>query len=70
LPDRNQFVFWSFADILGRQKVRYHPDRHRQPGNWCLLDEVAESLTANCETSSTPKTAVVPPLPVQMSTYL
>ena len=59
LPDRNQFVFWSFADILGRQKVRYHPDRHRQPGNWNLLDEVAESLTANCETSFTPKTTDV-----------
>ena len=47
LPDRNQFVFWSFEDVRNRQTVRYHPDRHRQPGNWNLLDEVAESLTAN-----------------------
>lgn len=47
LPDRNQFVFWSFKDIRNRQGVRYSPDRHRQPGNWNLLDEVAESLTAN-----------------------
>jgi hypothetical protein len=47
LPDRNQFVFWSFEDVRSRQTVRYHPDRHRQPGNWNLLDEVAESLTAN-----------------------
>ncbi len=47
LPDRNQFVFWSFEDVRSRQTVRYHPDRHRQPGNWSLLDEVAESLTAH-----------------------
>jgi len=47
LPDRNQFVFWSFEDVRSRQTVRYHPDRHRQPGNWNLLDEVAESLTAH-----------------------
>ena len=47
LPDRNQFVFWSFEDVRSRQTVRYHPDRHRQPGNWNILDEVAESLTAH-----------------------
>ena len=47
LPDRNQFVFWSFEDIRGRQNIRYNPERHRQPGNWHLLDEVAESLTPN-----------------------
>lgn len=45
LPDRNQFVFWSFADICSRKKVRYSPARHRQPGNWGLLDDVAKSLT-------------------------
>ena len=45
LPDRNQFVFYTFADIRGRKKVRYNPARHHQPGNWHLLDEVAESLT-------------------------
>ena len=45
LPDRNQFAFWSFEDIRGRQKVRYNLSRHRQPGNWSLLDEVAESST-------------------------
>jgi hypothetical protein len=47
LPDRNQFVLWTFADILGRISVRYSPEKHRQPGNWHLLDEVAESLTAH-----------------------
>ena len=45
LPDRNQFVLWTFDDIRSRVSVRYSPERHRQPGNWHLLDEVAESLT-------------------------
>ena len=45
LPDRNQFVFWTFDDIRGRKKVRYNPARHRQPGNWELIDEVAQSQT-------------------------
>lgn len=45
LPDRNQFVFWSFEDICSRQNIRYHPERHRQPGNWDLLDVVAASLS-------------------------
>ncbi len=45
LTDRNQFVFWSFEDIRGRQKIRYSPKRHRQPSNWELLDDVAQSLT-------------------------
>ena len=47
LRDRNQFVLWAFADIRSRLTVRYHPEKHRQPGNWHLLDEVAESLTAH-----------------------
>jgi hypothetical protein len=44
LPDINQFVFWSFPDISGRQKIRYSPERHRKPSNWELLDDVAKSL--------------------------
>jgi hypothetical protein len=54
LPDRNQFVFWTFEDIRGRISVRYDPNRHRQPGNWELLDDVAKSLT-----NSGSRTAVV-----------
>jgi hypothetical protein len=57
LPDLNQFVFWTFEDIRGRITVRYNPARHRQPNNWELLGDLAESLTAQ-----TPKTAgVLPP---------
>ncbi len=41
LPDLNQFVFWAFADISGRQKIDYSPERHRSPSNWELLDQVA-----------------------------
>lgn len=62
LPDRNQFVFWTLNDIRSRLTVRYHPDKHRSPGNWHLLDEVA--------LLPTPRTAPVPPPTVQMSTYL
>jgi hypothetical protein len=62
LPDRNQFVFWTFDDIRSRISVRYDPTRHRQPGNWDLLDDVAQSLT-----NSGPTPANVPPLTVQMS---
>lgn len=47
LPDRDALVFWTFDEICGRQNVRYNPARHRQPSNWNLLDQVAESLTAN-----------------------
>jgi hypothetical protein len=47
LPDRNQFVLWTFDDIKSRVSIRYSPERHRQPDNWHLLDEVAESLTAH-----------------------
>lgn len=45
LPNRNQFVFWTFEDVCGRRTIRYSPKRHRQPGNWSLLDDVARSLT-------------------------
>jgi hypothetical protein len=44
LSDINQFVFWAFSDISGRQKIRYSPERHRKPSNWELLDDVAKSL--------------------------
>ena len=56
LPDRNQFVFWTFDDICSRVSVRYDPSRHRQPGNWDLLNDVAVSLT-----NSGPIPAVVRP---------
>lgn len=57
LPDRNQFVLWTFEDICSRITIRYSPERHRQPGNWSLLDDVSQSLT-NCG----PRTAdVLPP---------
>ena len=46
LPDRDALTFWTFDDICGRQNVRYNPARHRQPNNWEVLDQVAESLTA------------------------
>jgi len=46
LPDRNQFVFWAFDDIRSRISVRYSPERHRQPGNWQILEEIAQSLTS------------------------
>ena len=46
LPDRDALTFWTFDDIRGRQNVRYNPARHRQPGNWEILSQVAESLTS------------------------
>ncbi len=45
LPKHNQFVLWTFEDLQGRKKLRYSPTRHRKPGNWDLLNDVAESLT-------------------------
>ncbi len=47
LPDRNEFVLWTLKDLGGRVTLRYNPEKHRQPNNWHLLDEVAESLTAH-----------------------
>ena len=49
LPDLNQFVLYSMQDLNGRAAMSYNPeaDHHRNPNNWHLLDEVAESLTAN-----------------------
>jgi len=44
LPDRDALVFWSFDDICHRQNVRYNPARHRQPGNWEVLNKVAAQL--------------------------
>jgi hypothetical protein len=41
LPDIEEFVFWTLACIAGRKAVRYSPKRHRQPGNWDLLDTIA-----------------------------
>jgi hypothetical protein len=65
LPDLNQFVFWTFDDISNRVSVRYDPNKHRKPGNWDLLNDVAESLT-----NSGHRTANVPAHTVQMSTSL
>lgn len=62
LPDRNQFVFWTFEDICSRISVRYNPAKHRAPGNWDLLNDVAESLTNSGRTP-----ADVRPHAVQMS---
>ena len=45
LPDRNQFVFWTLEDLQSRKKLRYDPNKHRKPGNWDLLNTVAEELT-------------------------
>lgn len=50
LVDRNQFVFWTLEDLNGRVRLRYSPDRHRAPGNWHLLDEVASSSNLGCRT--------------------
>jgi hypothetical protein len=41
LPDVEEFVFWTLPDIAGRKTIRYSPKRHRQPGNWDLLDTAA-----------------------------
>ena len=38
LPDVNQFVLWRFDEIRKRSKISYTPRRHRQPGNWDLLE--------------------------------
>ena len=65
LPDRNEFVMWTLEDLQGRVRVRYSPKRHRQPGNWSLLNDVASSLT-----NSGPAPTDVPPPAVQMSTSL
>lgn len=44
LPGLNEFVLWRFDDINARKKIRYSPKRHRQPANWELLDDVAQTL--------------------------
>jgi hypothetical protein len=41
LPDRNEFVLWTLEDLRGRVTLRYSPEKHRQPNNWHLLNEVA-----------------------------
>jgi hypothetical protein len=38
LPDIEEFVLWRFDEISNRKHIRYSPKRHRQPGNWELLD--------------------------------
>jgi hypothetical protein len=64
LADLNQFVFYSMQDLNGRAGMSYNPeaDHHRNPGNWELLNDVAESLT----NSGPAPTDVLPPT-VQMS---
>jgi hypothetical protein len=60
LPDLNQFVLYSMQDLNGRAAMSYNPeaDHHRNPGNWELLNDVAESLT-----NSGHRTTNVPPHP-------
>lgn len=43
LPDIEEFVLWTLEDLSGRMTVRYSPKRHRQPGNWDLLDTIAHT---------------------------
>jgi hypothetical protein len=79
LWDRNEWVLYTRDELgnrigtsytppeLRRAAVRSNAPDARDPNNWHLLDEVAESLTAH-QKSFTPKTAdVLPPL-VQMFT--
>ena len=40
LPDLEQFVLWRFDEIRERKRIRYSPKRHRQPGNWQLLEQL------------------------------
>jgi hypothetical protein len=40
LPDVEEFVLWRFDEICDRKRIRYSPKRHRQPGNWELLEEL------------------------------
>jgi hypothetical protein len=66
LPDLNRWIFYTRAELGTRTQTTFTPaaDRrraaklsacdHREMDNWHLLDEVAESLTANRETSFTP----------------
>ena len=47
LPDLHEFVFWHLAEVAHYGQISYSPVRHRDPGNWELLDAFAESSTAN-----------------------
>ena len=60
LPELNQFVFWSFADISGRQKINYSPNRHRKPSNWELLDQVATIYSQESQGVSQPLSDPLP----------
>jgi hypothetical protein len=40
LPDRNEFVFWHIEEIRQYGQISYSPKKHRQPGNWQLLEEL------------------------------
>jgi hypothetical protein len=78
--DRNQWLVYHRSEIGARSDFEWIPPEervaahragsmsHRAPNDWRPLNEVAESPTAN-QKSFTPRTANVPPLPVQMSTY-
>jgi hypothetical protein len=45
LPDLNVFVFWRLDEIAKYGQISYSPERHRDPDNWELLNDAAESLT-------------------------
>jgi len=71
LPDLDKFVFFTLGEINGRTSVGYTPPDRRQnqrqqravaarnPDNWELLDDVAESLTLSGPTPAN----VLPPSP-------
>lgn len=42
IPDKEEFVFWPFADIRGRVKVTYYTTSGLRLGNWEILDEFVE----------------------------
>ena len=45
LPDIKEFVFWRIDEVSQYGQISYSPKKHRNPSNWELLDELAESLT-------------------------
>jgi hypothetical protein len=47
LPDLHEFVFWHLAEVAHYGQISYSPVRHRDPGNWELLDALAESSPTN-----------------------
>ena len=59
LPDLHEFVFWHLAEVAHYGQISYSPVRHRDPGNWELLDAPAESFP--------PKQKLIAPPPPKLS---